>query len=385
MFKKTIALTLTVLILFLTSGVSFSSNLSSETTEILIGLKDGFGPDALVNINVDAKTVDYLPEINTIVMSVSYINYEHLNKIKSAFKRANGVLFVEDNYIISAATVALPNDPLLPAQWNLNSVKVPEAWGLMVSNPVEVAVIDSGIDFNHSDLVDRTIDGIDYVYNDNNPQDDYGHGTQISGVIAAVSDNGIGISGILSNVRIMPVKVLNNNGKGTYLNVAKGLIWAADHGAKVINLSLTGSEKSSALKKAVKYTAQKGIIIVSAAGNNGYSLPVYPASYKEVIAVGAIDESDQKAEFSNYGDYLDVVAPGVDVISTYLDNQYINVTGTSIAAPHISALAAALLAKGYTSEQVKQIILKSCDDLGNTGFDPYYGYGKVNFYKALNL
>lgn len=308
MFKKTIALTLTVLILFLTSGVSFSSNLSSETTEILIGLKDGFGPDDLYNINVDARTVDYLPEINTIVMNVSYINYEHLNKIKSNFKKAKGVLFVEDNYIVSAATVALPNDPLLSAQWNLNSVKVPEAWALMESNPIDVAVIDSGIDFNHPDLIGRVIDGIDYVHNDSNPQDDYGHGTQISGVIAAVSNNGIGIAGISSNVSIIPVKVLDNNGKGTYLNVAKGLIWAADRGAKVANFSLTGTHKSSVLKKAVKYATQKGIIIVSAVGNNGYNLPVYPASYKEVIAVGAVDHFDQRAEFSNYGDYLDVVS-----------------------------------------------------------------------------
>jgi thermitase len=184
------------------------------------------------------------------------------------------------------------------------------------------------------------------VQDDALPQDEFGHGTAISGIIAANIDNQMGIAGIAPNVDILPLRVLNSQGIGIYSDVAAAIIYATDNGAKIINLSLGGVNASSLLQSAVSYATSRGVMVIAAAGNSGVEGALYPAAYPEVIAVGAVDSTLQRSSFSNYGPQVDIYAPGRDILATGKDGNYVRVTGTSFAAPHVAGVAALELAQG---------------------------------------
>jgi subtilisin family serine protease len=181
------------------------------------------------------------------------------------------------------------------------------------------------------------------------------------------------------------VKVLDDTGAGSTYGVAQGIIWAADHGAKVINLSLGNYADANFLHDAIRYAFDKDVIIVAASGNDNTSQPGYPAAYPEVLAVAATDENKNRASFSNYGDYIDVAAPGVGIASTYPGNQYAALSGTSMASPHVAALAALIRSVNPTlkNTEVMDIIRQTAEDLGPPGKDPYFGYGQIDVAKAL--
>jgi len=264
---------------------------------------------------------------------------------------------------------------------------------------VIIAVVDSGIDETHPDLNGKLVPGWDFVNNDNDPHDIYGHGTHVSGIAAAETDNLEGIAGVAfsANIQIMPVQVLNNDGMGTTANVAKGIMYAADNGAKVINLSIGGGD-STTLKNAVNYAYSKGALLVAAAGNDGGSRKYYPASYPNVISVAATDYNDNRASFSNFNSEIDISAPGVNVFSTFpvypftigikygRSRNYDVGSGTSMSVPQVVGLAGLLFAQDSSRDNVKvrAIIEETADDRGASGWDKYFGWGRINVNAALN-
>jgi thermitase len=209
---------------------------------------------------------------------------------------------------------------------------------------VTVAVIDSGICLDHPDLAGRIVSGWDFVQDDNQPQDEFGHGCGVAGIIAANVNNGIGVAGVAPNARLMPLRVLDGLGMGSSSDVAAAIVYAADSGAQIINLSLGGPTTSSLLEEAVNYAASRGVTIVASAGNQGVEAALYPAAYPAAIAVGSVDQSLQRSSFSNYGWQLDLMAPGRDIFTTDINGDYTTMTGTSFAAPEVAGAAALMMA-----------------------------------------
>lgn len=284
-----------------------------------------------------------------------------------------------------------PNDPFAARQWALNRIGAPQAWDISTGRPeVIVAVIDTGINRNHEDLAGRVTEGYNFVNNTSNAMDDQSHGTFGAGVIAAAGDNGLGVAGMCWQCKVMPIKVLNSQGAGRTDWAARGVRWAVDRGAKVINMSLGGLGASQAEHDAIKYAVSKGAIVIAAAGNEAADgNPIeYPAAFEEVTAVGATDINDARAFFSNFGSYLDLSAPGVNIVSTGADdnlNGYGTESGTSFSAPYVSGLVALVWSvnPGLSDREVMRIIAQTADDLGAAGPDDYYGFGRINAARAL--
>lgn len=256
------------------------------------------------------------------------------------------VELIEQDYFVSVHFDIPPNDPDYVRQWALPHIQAETAWGEMDAlKPMTVAVIDTGVCMSHEDLDGRVLDnGYDFVDNDDDPEDVFGHGCSVAGIIAANIDNGIGIAGFAPNVSILPIRVLGPNGSGSMADVAAGIVYAADNGADIINLSLGSFVGSQTEKDAVDYAVGKGVTVIASAGNSGGSLPGYPARYDNVVAVGAIDPDGSRSSFSNKGG--DIWAPGRDVHTIYLNNGYKALNGTSFSAPYVSAMAAVLEGMG---------------------------------------
>ncbi|MCM3125427.1 MULTISPECIES: S8 family peptidase [unclassified Mesobacillus] len=248
-----------------------------------------------------------------------------------------------------------------------------------------IAVIDTGVDLDHPDLSRRLTNGYNVLENNDFPDDDNGHGTHVSGIIASETNNQEGIAGITWYNKIMPIKAMGAEGYGTTFDIAKGIIWAVDHGANVINMSLGNYQPSSLLKEAIDYAYNKNVVMISAAGNENTMQPSYPAAYPEVLSVSAVDNTGRRASFSNYGDYIDVSAPGVQITSTYFNQQYAALSGTSMASPHVAGLAGLLLSANpnLTNREVIDIIKNSAYDLGIPGNDSDFGNGLIDVKNAL--
>ncbi|MEK4326909.1 S8 family peptidase [Paenibacillus sp. FSL R7-0297] len=287
----------------------------------------------------------------------------------------------------TGANVITPNDLLFSTyQWNLPAIETELGWNLSKgSKEVVVAVVDTGVQADHPDLQGQLLAGYNAITNGGAPDDDVGHGTHVSGIIGALTNNEEGVAGISWYNKILPVKALDNSGAGTTYSVAEGIIWAADHGAKVINLSLGNYADSQFLHDAIKYAYDRDVVIVSASGNDNTERPGYPAAYEEVIAVAATNSTGERASFSNYGDYIDVAAPGESIASTYPDNQYAALSGTSMASPHVAALAGLVrsLNPGLTNKEVTELLTSNAVDLGDAGHDKYFGWGQVDIYQTL--
>ncbi|NWF69689.1 MAG: S8 family serine peptidase [Chloroflexi bacterium] len=253
----------------------------------------------------------------------------------------------EPDYYVSAQQTSV-NDPLYPQQWALPAIGAPSAWAQMQTGApnIAVALIDSGICTTHPDLQGRILPGYDFVENDSAPQDDFGHGCSAAGILAANANNDLGIAGVAPNIQILPLRVLNAQGVGTYSDVAAAMIYAVDNGVQIINLSLGGTQSSSVLESAVEYAVARGALIVAAAGNYPDRL-LYPAAFAAVIAVGAVDQNLQRSSFSPAAG-IDLFAPGRDILTTQIDGSYGLMTGTSFAAPYVAGIAALELASGRT-------------------------------------
>ncbi|WP_433007843.1 S8 family serine peptidase [Kribbella sp. CA-294648] len=291
---------------------------------------------------------------------------------------------------------AAPNDEYYTTDQRtyLNTVRVPQAWDLSrtTGNQI-VAVLDTGVDAGHPDLAGHLVPGYNAVSSTRpNPVDDNGHGTMMLGIIAASANNSIGVAGVGWNVKAMPVKVLDANGEGYDADIAEGIDWAVTHGAKVINLSLGGDTDNVVLHDAVKRAVAKGVVVVAAAGNDGNNVVQFPASYPEVLAVAATNAGGALTHFSSYGDWVDIAAPGWDILSTGVRSMtpsgyepYWYCTGTSCSAPIVAGVAALVKNKrpSLTAAQVAQRLKALSRDAGPRGTDPYYGAGILDAYAAL--
>ena len=299
--------------------------------------------------------------------------------------RSRWVEFAEPNYIASISDVT-PSDPYFQSnQWDIQRIQAPAAWDLTCGlDSVIVAVLDTGVDYNHPDLVGRIVAGRDLYNGDSDPMDDHGHGTSVAGIIGASTNNGIGVAGVTWLPKIMPIKVASASGSAPYYTIANGITYAADNGARVVNISIAGSMSSSTLTNAVNYAYQRGCLVVAASGNNAASVVYYPAGCPNALAVGASDQYDQLTSYSNYGSALDVLAPG----SAYTTNKgggYGSFGGTSSATPHAAGVAALVTSMNprLSAAEVANIVMASCDDLGASGWDQYTGWGRVNAYNAV--
>ncbi|WNR46401.1 S8 family peptidase [Paenibacillus roseipurpureus] len=296
---------------------------------------------------------------------------------------------VTDSSSTPISTNFIPNDNLFQRyQWNLPLIETTQGWQLSRgANDVIVAVVDTGVDLQHPDLQGQLLPGYNVISANSSPQDDVGHGTHVTGVIAALVNNELGVAGMTWYNKVLPVKVLDQTGAGSTYSVAQGIIWATDHGAKVMNLSLGNYADSGFLHDAIQYAFDKDVALIAASGNDNTEQPGYPAAYPEVFAVAASDSKNEKAPFSNYGDYIDVTAPGVSIASTYPNNQYAALSGTSMASPHVTALAALIRSANpnLKNTEVYEIMRKSAQDLGDVGHDKYFGYGLIDVVKAIQM
>ncbi len=337
-----------------------------------------------------------------------------------AYRMNPDVEYAEPNYI--AHVSATPNDLLFRDQYALNNtgqaigvpgsptgmasadIKAPSAWEeTKGSSETLIAIVDTGIQLLHPDLQAQAISGgRDFVNNDFDAEDDNGHGTHVAGIAAAQTNNSEGIAGVAWNCKILPVKVLDEDGTGSYSWIIDGIRWAADNGAHVINLSLGGTGDSDALRTAIDYAVSQGVVCVAAAGNEGEAV-LYPAAHDGCIAVAATNYNDERVTFensssfweSNYGPEIDVGAPGERILScvpTWFFGTgsfpYAYGFGTSASTPHVAGLAALIMdLKPWLSvDQVMKIIRYTANDVNSStdpGKDEYLGYGRLNMENAL--
>jgi thermitase len=345
-------------------------------------------PDAArgkVNEQVGAKTKRRIDRLGVDIVQVA--STKSVGEIMSSYKARGEVEYVEPNFL--AKRFLTPNDSLYAKQWYLQKIEAPKAWDVSQGGFGPIAIIDTGITASQSDLNGSVLSGYNFVNDTANTNDDNGHGTHVAGIVSAATNNSIGIASIGFKGSLLPVKVLDDTGAGTYGDVASGIIFAADQGAKIINLSLGGSSSSRTMQEAIKYAQARGVIVVAAAGNNSNDSPVYPAAYPGVIAVTATNQEDTLAPFSSYGDHVYISAPGVSIVSTYNSGGYVTLSGTSMAAPAVSGLIGLALSRGSTAASTVLDDLKATSDkigayaYDQNGWNRYYGYGRINAAKLI--
>ena len=303
-------------------------------------------------------------------------------------QRARNAIGVEIDAPVRAADAPTGDDQFRSLQWDLARINAPSAWARSTGAGITVAVIDTGVDANHPDLAGQVLPGGDLVDGtEGTATDPNGHGTHVAGTIAALTGNGLGVSGIAPDAKILPVRVLGPDGSGYLSTAASGVIYAADHGADVINLSLSATVQTDAMTNAVAYARSRNVVVVAAAGNaRSQGSPVsYPAADPGVIAVAATDSADNPATYSNRGGYVDVAAPGTSIASTFPGASYRRMSGTSMAAPHVAAVAALVKAydKSLSPDRIEQVIESSSVDLGTPGRDDDFGTGLVDAAAAV--
>ncbi|HAR63881.1 MAG: hypothetical protein DKM50_11355 [Candidatus Margulisiibacteriota bacterium] len=335
-----------------------------------------------------------------------------LQKIRDEISKADSVVYAEPNYYVYLDSMSIYKcAEEVPV--TLGGQKITASGN--TQNEVIVAVLDTGVDYTHNDLksnvwinkneipnnsIDDDVNGYVDDYNgydfynytrsggDHNPLDEYGHGTHVSGIVLRTADNAIAITGTPSNVRIMPVKFLDSQGRGMQYDAAAAIYYAVNNGAKLINCSWGYFSTTKTLYEAVKYAYEKGVFVVTSSGNNNWDTEQFPAAFSEVIAVGAVDNNSRRAYFSNYGPYLDIAAPGVDIYSAFPGNSYARMTGTSQAAPYVCGIISTLLGNNpqVDRDSLLTLIYQNATDIVDpenngsrlSGWDKYTGYGKIN-------
>ena len=291
-----------------------------------------------------------------------------------------GVEAVDYNYL--RESYFMPDDPMLDNQWGLTSARFGGAWNDERGGRAKIALLDSGVYSNHPDI-GRIIAQRDFVEGDAVADDDSGHGTHVTGIAGALTDNGKGVAGGCFECGLLIAKVMGAGGYTTDSRIVKGIYWSVNQGADVVNLSLGGPGDSSVLRTAVNHAYDRGAVVVAAAGNEGRNVPRYPAAYSKVIAVSATTAYGSLARFSSRGDWVDLAAPGTDILSTRMSGGYGRMSGTSMSAPLVSGLAGLLASRGMSAYSIRQRMQTTAKDLGPAGHDPSFGYGRIDADSAV--
>ena len=343
---------------------------------------------ALVIVDLGGTIMTWMAQID--VASVRFPDADSAQRALTTIARGQTVLWIEPDGVVwaDAAAIADPEFNDVQHGYGQRLVQLEAAWTvtLGVSNII-VAVVDSGLDLNHPEFAGRIVAGYDFVNLDDDPADDNGHGTHVTGIVAMAID-GVGSAGMCPSCSIMPLKVLNANNSGQWSAVARAILYATDHDARIINLSLGSSTYSSTIAEAIAYARDRAVIVVASAGNRASGARYYPAALDGVLAVAATDVDDEQWPQSNYGAWVDLAAPGVSIYSTFVQDgvpTYRALTGTSMAVPFVSGLAALVLSAHpeLTPQEVVTLILVHADDLGKPGRDDIYGYGRINAARTL--
>ncbi len=411
-----------------TTEVQISANYNTET--LVAGLhfnQDRAAAEAIAK-KYNLKIERFIDSIKTVVFMTQGQNVTELIKLLSkepaleyvetdqvATQKPENEKAVTSGFGLKAQLTT--SDTHFGKQYGMQAMQIPESWALATGKNQVVAVIDTGVETTHPDLKGNLVDGYDAYSQKTGPNAgdvsslnyimaSYKHGTHVAGVISALTNNGKGIAGVAPDSKVMPIKIFpdladvikaivspSEDESATIVSIlADGIVWSADHGATVINMSLAVREESNTLTRAVQYALNKNISVVVAAGNDRHvdNARNYLASIPGVIGVGATDSQNKVTFFSNSGDYLSVAAPGLDIISSVPSflgiNSYVNMSGTSMAAPQVAGIAALLKDKygaQATPAWIKQRLESTATDQGDTGRDDLYGYGLVNAWRAL--
>lgn len=293
------------------------------------------------------------------------------------------VAFVERNDALAPALV--PDDPQYATQWYLPQIRAPQAWDLTQgARGAVIAVLDSGVDPHHPDLAGKLVAGTNTYDTSGVTADQQGHGTKMAGVAAARTNNAAGIAGVAGASPVMPVRVTDRKGRATSASIAKGIVWAADHGARVLNLSLEGVIRSAAIRDAAEYAFKRGALVVAPSGNCGCVSPVAETPF--ILSVAATDESDQAAPFSAAGAFVDIAAPGTNIPTTAMFGAYLGDTGTSVASAVVAGVASLMFAANpaLTPEAATRILQDTAFDPQHKGRDPQLGHGRVDAFAAVS-
>jgi len=354
--------------------VVFKSGVDEKTKEVLLS-------------SVGAEKIKDLRLVNGKAVWVS-------KKGEAELLKSGKVLRIDpDVEVYALENVRIKGAKSQPPQaltWNIDRVDAEISWGISTGDPVKVGVIDTGIDLKHPDLRANIKGGYNAINPLKSPNDDNGHGTHVAGIIAALN-NTIGVVGVGPNIDLYAIKVLNAAGTGYLSDVIEGLDWAVTNGMQVVNMSLGTSQDVESFHNAIVNAYNAGVVIVAAAGNSGGAVS-FPAAYPEVIAVSATDDTNQIASWSSRGPEVYLAAPGVNIYSTYKGQSYATLSGTSMAAPHVTGAAALIIDTKKcdlnldgvcTPAEVQQRLEQTAIDLGDPGKDNLYGSGLVNVYNAL--
>ncbi len=333
------------------------------------------------NILSTATILNWLPDLH--ITRVKLHGNVSQKKWLQEWSKNPAIKYIQPNYVYSMAQA--PNDTHYPNQNYLKQIHAEKGWDQFTDSNVTIAILDTGVDLEHPDLKANLVKGINLQDKDKSPQDDNGHGTNIAGIVAAVGNNFIGIAGVTWKVKIMPIKVLQADGKGDSFIVGLGIRYAVDHGAKIVLLSAGEPIFTPFMSEAVNYAGKNDVLIVAASGNEGSQIN-YPAAFHNVLSVGAVNSLDKYVSYSNYGQQLDVVAPGEAIYTTALGGDYTINSGTSMAAPQVAGLAALLFQKypDMSAREVAEMIKFTTDDVEKPGWDVKTGYGRINVEKALD-
>jgi len=317
-------------------------------------------------------------------ISVLAVDPSNRDQMIQDLKASGQFSFAEPDYV--AVPLVVPNDPNYYLEWHLSTIQAPTAWEVTTgSTGVPIAMIDSGVDPTHPDLASKLIPGWSFLTGTADTHDVLGHGTETAGTAAAIGNNGLGVAGIAWQNPIMPLVVLNSSDWASYSDIASAITYAADHGVRIVNISIGGTSYSSTLQSAVDYAWSKGTVVFAAAGNYANSTPIYPAGCTNVVAVGAMDSNDNLASFSNFGSYVDLTAPGTNIMTTLSGGGYGGVSGTSFASPIAAGVAALVLSRNpsLSAQQLVTLLEQNSDDLGAAGYDQTFGWGRVNASRAV--
>jgi len=323
--------------------------------------------------------------ITSLKLSLIQVPEEAVFGITQRLEKSGLFDVIEPDRLARGSDVT-PNDPNFTSQWHLSTIQAPSAWGISQgSSKSVIAIIDSGIDSTHPDLISKVAAGWNFLDNSSNTSDVLGHGTAVAGAAAAASNNGLGVAGVSWNSMIMPLVVLNASNSASYFNIANAITYAADNGARIINVSITGNSASSTLQSAVTYAWNKGATVFAAAGNGASSTPGYPAACDHAVAISSTENNDTLSGFSSFGTWVDLAAPGNNIVTTKVGGAYSAWYGTSFSSPIVAGVASLILSlqPARSNNSLVSLLLQNADDLGAPGHDPYFGSGRVNAYRAL--